>query len=396
MDSAAQHPHLPAESRAESSRVFGLDVLRAAAITGVVVPHALPVLYPHWSKLGILGHGGFFGVELFFVLSGFLIGQILIQLGPRLADQSVLGEFYVRRWFRTLPLYWLFFAVNVALETHWKHREFSGSEIVGQLFFLRNFAAPRLAFFGESWSLAVEEWFYLLFPFALWLALQFVRNFNRVILIVAAGFYLFSTIGRFVAAMQPGSVWDGATRIVVINRFDALMTGVLAAWTMNAFPQLWKRLAPVLAVAGVLLAVGMYATLWRPEGSFVTSAHESLFGKTFRFNLISLSFAWMLPAASLWHRSPDNLIAGGVENVARWSFSLYLVHGPVIFFVQTYAFIQLRASPAGAGLSFIVQLAVSLVASAILFRAFERPFMGLRRFAGPAVARWLSPPVVTA
>jgi peptidoglycan/LPS O-acetylase OafA/YrhL len=394
VDLAAQHPHLSSESRVGSVRIFGLDVLRAAAIAGVVIPHALPVLYPHWSKLGLLGHGGFFGVELFFVLSGFLIGQILIQLGPTLRDRSVLGEFYVRRWFRTLPLYWLFFGINLAIEIHWKHREFNVSDIAGQFFFLRNFSAAHLVFFGESWSLAVEEWFYLLFPFALWMGLKFCRSFGRVILFVAAGFYVFSTVGRFVAAMEPGAVWDGATRIVVINRFDALMTGVLAAWVMNAFPHLWKRLASVLAIAGVILAIGMYATLWRPEGDFVASAHESLFGKTIRFNLISLAFALMLPAASRWEKCPASLFAAGVQNVARWSFSLYLVHGPVIFFVQTYAFRELRTSAVGACLSFVVQLVISLLVSAILFTTFERPIMRLRRHAGPAVARWLTRPAV--
>jgi len=67
-------------------RVFGLDLLRAAAILMVICAHGFVVLYPHFGEpLGFFGHGGFYGVELFFVLSGFLIGQILIRTGADLA-----------------------------------------------------------------------------------------------------------------------------------------------------------------------------------------------------------------------------------------------------------------------------------------------------------------------
>src|SRR5204863_5095522 len=94
----------PMTSRA-TDRVFGLDLLRAAAIMMVICAHGFVVLYPHFGDaLGVFGHGGFYGVELFFVLSGFLIGQILIRRGLALGRAANVAVFYVRRWFRTLPL----------------------------------------------------------------------------------------------------------------------------------------------------------------------------------------------------------------------------------------------------------------------------------------------------
>ena len=104
-------------------RIIGLDVLRALAIGGVVLSHGLVFLYPHvpalelgGARLGLyhLGHSGYYGVELFFVLSGFLIGGILLGVGPRLAGGAELLRFYCRRWFRTLPNYYLFLLVNIA------------------------------------------------------------------------------------------------------------------------------------------------------------------------------------------------------------------------------------------------------------------------------------------
>src|SRR5450759_5386369 len=103
----------PSSKPRPADRVFGLDVLRAAAIMGVVCAHGFVVLYPHLvGVLGIFGHGGFYGVELFFVLSGFLIGQILIREGPALGHAANVAVFYVRRWFRTLPLFFLFLGFN--------------------------------------------------------------------------------------------------------------------------------------------------------------------------------------------------------------------------------------------------------------------------------------------
>src|SRR5204863_1727576 len=98
-------------------RVFGLDLLRAAAIMMVVCAHGFVVLYPHFGEpLGFFGHGGFYGVELFFVLSGFLIGQILIRAAGALGRAANVASFYVRRWFRTLPLFFLFLIANVVFE----------------------------------------------------------------------------------------------------------------------------------------------------------------------------------------------------------------------------------------------------------------------------------------
>ena len=95
----------------------------------VICAHGFVVLYPHFGTvLGFFGHGGFYGVELFFVLSGFLIGQILIRQGPALGHAGSVAVFYVRRWFRTLPLFFLFLAINVCLEYQFRDHRVGFSE----------------------------------------------------------------------------------------------------------------------------------------------------------------------------------------------------------------------------------------------------------------------------
>jgi peptidoglycan/LPS O-acetylase OafA/YrhL len=93
-------------------RLFGLDLVRALAIILVLLSHSRNLLISFYPGLDFLKAGGFFGVELFFVLSGFLIGGILIKDIQAGFDFGILKNFWKRRWLRTLPNYYLFLIIN--------------------------------------------------------------------------------------------------------------------------------------------------------------------------------------------------------------------------------------------------------------------------------------------
>src|SRR3954451_24714128 len=95
------------------SRNLGLDLVRAAAISLVVVAHfgGTVIFWSGHEMTSALGSTGFFGVELFFALSGFLIGGLLLDIIERDPGLGAWGRFMVRRWLRTLPLYLLWLAV---------------------------------------------------------------------------------------------------------------------------------------------------------------------------------------------------------------------------------------------------------------------------------------------
>jgi peptidoglycan/LPS O-acetylase OafA/YrhL len=377
-----------------ASRVFGLDFLRAAAILMVVCAHGFVVLYPHFGDpLAVFGHGGFYGVELFFVLSGFLIGQILIRDGAQLDHAGNVVFFYVRRWFRTLPLFFLFLFVNVAIEYFFRRHQMGAAEIAGHGFFLRNLTALRMSFFPESWSLAIEEWFYLLFPFALWLGLKMSKRFDAVFLSAAFAFFAFSTGGRFFAAADPTATWSEGLRMVVIYRFDALMIGMLGAWLSLRHPSAWRRLALPGAVAGLILLLAMYATLWKIENGHLAFGDDSFFARTLRFNCVSLGFALLLPWASAWKLTRENVGSSAVRRIALWSYGLYLVHLPVFFLLGRIGFgPETPGSLEEALFSFALQIGGAIALSALLYRFFESPCTRLRERAAPAVAKFFSAP----
>ena len=377
----------PVTRKSSTERVFGLDLLRAAAIVSVICAHGFVVLYPHLvSVLGIFGHGGFYGVELFFVLSGFLIGQILIRQGLALDRAANVAVFYVRRWFRTLPLFFLFLGINVWLELQFRHHHVGFSEFLSHGLFLRNLTAFHMSFFPESWSLAIEEWFYLLFPAALWLGLKISKRFDGVFLSAAFAFFTFSTIARMCAANDPAATWAEAQRMVVIYRFDALMIGMFAAWISVRFPVRWRKCGLLGALAGVALLFAMYATLWKIENHHLAFGDDSYFARTFRFTLVSLGFALLLPWASGWTLTKENFWSTAIRRIALWSYGLYLVHLPVFLIVTEWVFRDSSKSLFRALSSFALLIAGAIVLSALLYRFFESRCTRLREKAAPAVA----------
>lgn len=372
-----------------SGRVFGLDLLRAAAIMMVICAHGFVVLYPHFGEaLGFFGHGGFYGVELFFVLSGFLIGQILIRQGLGLGRAGAVAFFYVRRWFRTLPLFFLFLLINILFERFFRAHPVGLGEALSHGFFLRNLTGFHMTFFPESWSLAIEEWFYLLFPAALWLGLKIFRRFDAVFLSAAFSFLAFSTVARLLAAPEPSAIWSEEMRMVVIYRFDALMIGMVGAWLSIRFPLAWRRSAFLAACAGLLLLLGMYATLWKIEHGQLAFGDDSYFARTFRFTLVSIGFALLLPWASAWKLAGENFASTAVRRIALWSYGLYLAHLPVFLLVTRAGFgAETPLSLGRALFSFGLQIGGAIFLSAVLYRFFEAPCTRLREKAAPAVAK---------
>src|ERR1700730_1065700 len=140
-------------AKLDSRRNFGLDIVRSVAILMVLASHSIFFLMPFFLKqlVEVYGILGSYGVEIFFVLSGFLIGQLIIKEVLKPPSWRGLSHFYVRRWFRTLPPYFLVLALRTLMGNpiHWRY-----------LVFLQNFDPKVMASFRVSWSLSIEEWFY--------------------------------------------------------------------------------------------------------------------------------------------------------------------------------------------------------------------------------------------
>ena len=140
-------------------RIPSLDGIRAISISLVILSHL--VKWKHIS-LDVLGSYGSLGVFIFFVLSGYLITNLLLQEHDRTSTIR-LREFYLRRAFRILPAAFAFLATVVLL--YWK--QVTWYHVLAAVFYVANLDLTRPWIFGHLWSLSIEEQFYLLWPFAL-------------------------------------------------------------------------------------------------------------------------------------------------------------------------------------------------------------------------------------
>lgn len=230
-------------------RTFGLDIMRAVGILMVIEEHAFHIVSDYFPK-GFVFVPYLDKISFFFVLSGFLVGNIIINLYNRENfGLAALGRFWARRWIRTVPLYILVITALVILRYAFTH--------VGFIFpwrefvFFQNFYYPEADpyyFYPEGWSLAVEEWFYFLVPVILFIAhllLSRVLSKKQMLLSVILSIIAGSTALRIYRAMHTPDmdlyVWNIWFYKIVLLRLDTIMFGFLAAYVRHYYEPLWDR-----------------------------------------------------------------------------------------------------------------------------------------------------------
>ncbi|MDO4225626.1 MAG: acyltransferase [Bergeyella zoohelcum] len=243
------------------NRIFGLDLLRAIAIMMVMFAHANghqpPAFISQYLSPLLID-----GVGIFFVLSGFLIGGILIRDFEKEISLRSLLNFWQRRWFRTLPNY-LLILITLIILNYFFQMGFTANDYGSYFVFLQNFSSPMGSFFPESWSLSIEEWFYLITPVAI---ILFYLSFRRkislkwVLLFVILLIITYSTTLRFYRYLflelpKGYNTWDLHFMRQVATRLDALMFGVFGAWLKRYYPKIFYFKSLWFLIIGVGLTI---------------------------------------------------------------------------------------------------------------------------------------------
>ncbi|MBN2895218.1 MAG: acyltransferase [Campylobacterales bacterium] len=349
----------------------GLDLFRFMAIALVLLSHGrhffswYHVEGWNWWWLSV---GGYLGVELFFVLSGFLIGSIMIQ--KLLFDPHplhALKRFLIRRWLRTLPLYFLILAitVGVACVVDGVCHGYWGLHVL----FLQNFHPQGINFFAVSWSLSVEEWFYLLTPIVLLLWLSLNKTPVMLLIALMAALVLINAARLLYVDAYPHLDWT-AVRKQIFLRFDALLFGVLLAWIQHYRPRVFTLLGSKAALfIGATMLLGLVAWYYRLEQ---VGLDHDFFSKTLMFTVTSCALLPLLAAAFLHvHRQRP-----AIELGSKLSYGIYLIHLPIFLYgiERAKAFGEIGSTL----LILWASLTLVLLLSWLLYRFYERPIMNLR------------------
>ena len=365
----------------------GLDSLRALAIVFVLAYHHM-LFVSRQPDLGWFSNVGWVGVDLFFVLSGYLIGDQI--LGPLQRGEGLsLPRFYARRLLRTVPAFWAMLALYFSFPGELGGRE--PPPLWRFLSFTQNIQLPPGTAFSHAWSLCIEEQFYLLLPLLALAGARWLRS-------VRAAWLMWAAAIAGACALR-GWLWQrygleagGAVRGYHPNlyyatwcRADEFLPGLGVAMLKHWHPAVWQRLMArgrgLLVLAGAAVA----AALWGAQVHYyVPGVGYGEFMTTFGYSLIALAFGLLLlatlsPATPLHHwRLP------GAAALAAWSYSIYLSHKAIGHLVLQA--LQARGVAADSAWTFGIAMLACLLGGWALYRAVEWPFLRLRQRWVPARA----------
>jgi peptidoglycan/LPS O-acetylase OafA/YrhL len=333
-----------------------LDGLRACAVMAVMVFHTLRPIMP----------GGFLGVDIFFVLSGYLITRTLLSDIERYG-RIRFGRFYARRALRLLPalflllaVFWIAYCVFARLRydviyTPTETLIAIAATLTYVMNVLHAFGITDPGAFAHTWSLSIEEQFYLVWPVLLWALLSRFGRDGAVA--AAAGLALAVLAWRFWLVHE--NVPVGRIYAMTDTRCDALLFGALAA------------LAPVRPLSMSMIRLTAFPALLLlvliARKSFTETNQTPIL-----FTLVALASAWCVLV--LAEGPEDFWLSRLLRNpvavyLGTLSYGLYLWQWPVLYFLH------ILEIPEATFTQFVLVLTISLFFSALSYHAVERPLM---------------------
>ncbi|MFA5938307.1 MAG: acyltransferase [Sinimarinibacterium sp.] len=358
-------------------RANGLDTLRALAIALVFMYHYM-VFVSREPTFGWASEVGWVGVDLFFVLSGYLIGN---QLFAGLARGETLSPkfFYARRALRTWPAFWVVLAAYFLFPSVMGGKE--PPPLWQFLSFTQNIQLRPGTAFSHAWSLCIEEQFYFVLPLVVLLALRIGTRRGQawmlLALLVVVGIVARASLWSLYGREDFGAIKGYYPNVyyATLCRFDEFVPGLAVALLKNFHPQLWRR---VTARGRASFALGIAAStlmLWAMYRGYYIDGYGYGFAMTaFGYSAVAAAFA-LLVISALSPASPlQRIRIPGAYHLALWSYSIYLSHKPLAHILNQYG--QQDGWSSSATLIAITVAAVVL--GAALYRLVEAPFMRLR------------------
>lgn len=378
-------------------RNHGLDTLRSVAILFVFAYH-YQVFVSGRPTFGWISTVGWVGVDLFFVLSGYLIGNQLFA-GVASGRSLSLASFYIRRLLRTLPNYYVVLALYFLLPGIMGGKE--PPPLWRFVTFTQNIGLQPGTAFSHAWSLCIEEQFYLLLPLLIVAARRFgaglpIRTAWRMpwsmprsmpwvvpwVVVVLLGAVGLGIATRSALWFRFGAEAGGAVQgyyphiyYASFCRIDEFLPGVALALLKNFHPQAWARLIQRgwINLLAALISTGLL--LWAVlKFYYIEAEGYGFFMTSFGYSLIACGFGlWVLAALS-----PScplyNMRLPGAARLAAWSYAIYLSHKPIAFVLQK----RLEGWQLGEATTAGVIAMGSLLGGWLLYCLVETPFMRLR------------------
>jgi peptidoglycan/LPS O-acetylase OafA/YrhL len=373
----------------DTVRMPGLDFLRAAAIAMVLMSHYRSFV-SHAPTFGAIGSIGWAGVDLFFVLSGYLIGnQVLEPIAQ--GERFSLKVFFARRLLRTLPNYYAMLAVYLSVSLLFPHSAILGtssSSLWQFLTFTQNFGLAYGQTFTHSWSLCIEEQFYIVMPLAVLALVRWTRSARLAWCLLGAAVAAGVAARAYAWLVHDHDAFAAEVYYSSFCRSDELFFGVAIAMLKNFHEGLFARLlhyGDALLVAGLGMATTVLVC-------FSNELPTPFLASAFGFSLVAASFALLTCAALSPHCLLNRLRIPGASSLALWSYAVYLAHKPIFMALRPWC--ERLGVDTEAPLSILAIMATGTFGGWVLFQLVETPFMSLRARGYPAAPAYRQPAVV--
>ncbi|MBC7950118.1 MAG: acyltransferase [Chitinophagaceae bacterium] len=347
-----------------------LDGLRGIAIVLVICCHNFNFI-PYFRL-------GWVGVDLFFVLSGFLITDILLRTK---GEKNFLQNFYLRRVLRIFPLYYgcvlLFFMIaplfaQLAQQYHYyqQHQSMSWLHLQNWLYIFHEKPSDYLLL-NHFWSLSVEEQFYLVWPFVV-LAVRSTRRLGQI----AMGVLLCCIAGRLASWMIIGNGYINFY-FQYMTRVDGLCVGsLIAIWRFTEAGVARKKL---LRTASILLGTHLVVAILA-KTIFKGFPHFQFFGYSSVAILFGIAIYFSIEIRTKWSRFfLENAV---LRYLGRISYGIYVYHWPVLILAKLYFLKPMIGRGYSPDSSYLIlsvaALALTLLLSVLSYHFFEKRILSLK------------------
>ncbi len=354
----------------------GLDFLRTLAICLVFIFHYQGGDFYDWVY-NIIGFG-WTGVDLFFVLSGYLIARQLFNEAQHKNKISI-KTFYIKRAFRILPAYFFVLLLYIFIPVFRDHPVIS--PVWKSVTFTQNIGLDPNVYnaFTHAWSLCIEEQFYLFFP-AIVLLLVIWKAQKKVFYIILV-LFLFTFFFRYylwtnyldplkVAVEQQGNFWVTWIYYFTFSRLDGLLTGIAIAGIFVYKPFLREKIIKkgnLIFVIGCGILLGAY---------FLCEKRQSFNGSVFGFSVLSIGYGCWVTAALCPNCFLHKINFAIFKNTAVLSYAVYLCHKAICHLCHVY-FSRHGVDEEG-NVMLCICIAATVIAAIVVRYFVEKPFLKLR------------------
>jgi peptidoglycan/LPS O-acetylase OafA/YrhL len=346
-----------------------LDILRCIAVVTVILHHS--------GDSSFFTRIGWTGVDLFFVLSGFLIsGLLFVEYKKKHAID--LKRFFLRRGLKIYPAFYMFLLLTGVTAELYLHAHSTIPRYLHDIFFIMNY---QDGVWDHTWTLAVEEHFYIFLPIFLFILARFSSDRQDPFRLIP---WAAAAIASLCPAFRAASVYVGTPNfntpyVASHDRMDSLFCGVLIGYLYHfrsgIFEQLMNSTRNRIVIAAVSLVLISFAYLY---------GRDSRFFATFGYSLVYIGFGGVL-LLSLYTRGIlsgklaqfTELVGNTAAYVGVYSYSIYLWHGPTGAWLPSL-FRRMLGHPTGPYGRFAVYFVGSLVVGIVMSKLVEYPILRLR------------------